>query len=57
MNNELRIVNPPFNLKVTDLIINIERLRKRQLAGNTQPQFFSDQAYFSYSRKHCISNN
>ena len=40
MNNELRIVNPTFDSKVTDLIINIDYLRKRQLGGSTHPQIF-----------------
>lgn len=38
--NELRIVNPPFDSKVTDLIINIDYLRKRELGGSTHPAIF-----------------
>jgi len=38
--NELRIVNPPFDSKVTDLIINIDYLRKRGLGGSTHPAIF-----------------
>jgi Fic family protein len=38
--NELRIVNPPFDSKVTDLIINIDYLRKRELGGSTHPVIF-----------------
>lgn len=38
--NELRIVNPPFDSKVTDLIINIDFLRKRELGGSTHPAIF-----------------
>lgn len=38
--NGLRIVNPPFDSKVTDLIINIDYLRKRELGGSTHPEIF-----------------
>jgi len=38
--NELKLVDPPFASNVTDLIINIDNLRKRQLGGSTHPQIF-----------------
>jgi len=38
--SHLRLVNPPFDSKITDLIINLDILRKRQLGGTTHPQLF-----------------
>ncbi len=40
MNNKLRIINPPFDSKIMDLILNINYLRKRQLGGSTHPEIF-----------------
>ena len=36
----VRLVNPPFDSKITDLIINLDILRKRQLGGTTHPKLF-----------------
>jgi len=36
----LHLVNPPFDSKITDLIINLDILRKRQFGGTTHPQIF-----------------
>jgi len=36
----LRLVNPPFASNIIDLIINLDILRKRQLAGTTHPKLF-----------------
>jgi Fic family protein len=38
--SHVRLVNPPFDSKITDLIINLDILRKRQLGGTTHPQLF-----------------
>ena len=43
MNNrygELHIINPPFDSPVTDLIIDIDFLRRRRIYGTTQPHLF-----------------
>jgi len=40
MNQKLDIINPPFDSPVTDLIIEIDNLRKRSLRGTTHPSIF-----------------
>lgn len=40
MNQQLNIINPPFDSPVTDLIIEIDNLRKRSLSGTTHPSIF-----------------
>ena len=40
MNRKLDIINPPFDSPVTDLIIEIDNLRKRSLRGTTIPPIF-----------------
>jgi Fic family protein len=37
---ELRIVNPPFESPLTDLIIDLDHLRKKLLYGSTKPMIF-----------------
>jgi Fic family protein len=40
MDKQLNIINPPFDSPVTDLIIEIDNLRKRSLSGTTHPSIF-----------------
>ncbi len=40
MERKLDIINPPFDSPVTDLIIEIDTLRKRPLKGSTHPAIF-----------------
>ena len=40
MHKKLTIINPPFDSSVTDLIIEIDNLRKRPLGGTTHPAIF-----------------
>ncbi|WP_443937825.1 Fic family protein [Pedobacter sp. MW01-1-1] len=37
---DLKLVKPNFDAKLTDLIIELEHLRKKQLGGSTHPQVF-----------------
>jgi Fic family protein len=37
---DLHLVNPDFNSSLTDLIIDLNHLRKKQLSGTTPPQIF-----------------
>ncbi len=37
---KLRIIEPNFESTLTDLIIELEHLRKKQLGGTTHPQVF-----------------
>ncbi len=38
--NELKLVKPPFDSTLTDLIIELDYLRKKQLEGSTHPKVF-----------------
>jgi len=38
--DKLHFVNPSFDSKITDLVINLDILRNRQLSGTTHPQLF-----------------
>lgn len=38
--NQLRLINPPFDSSVTDLIIQIDYLRRKPLYGSTHPRIF-----------------
>lgn len=37
---DLKLINPPFGSKLTDLIIELDYLRKKPLAGTTHPLIF-----------------
>lgn len=37
---ELELIKPDFDSRLTDLIIELEHLRKKQLGGSTHPQVF-----------------
>lgn len=37
---DLKLIKPGFDSRVTDLIIELEHLRKKQLGGSTHPQVF-----------------
>ena len=55
---DLTLVKPSFDADLTDLIIELEHLRKKRLGGSTHPQvFFSTQAFVSHLRKHRFSKN
>lgn len=47
---DLELVVPDFKAPLTDLIIELDYLRKKQLSGSTIPAiFFSAQTYFSHA--------
>lgn len=37
---ELKLIKPSFDSELTDLIIELEHLRKKTLGGSTHPQVF-----------------
>lgn len=37
---DLKLVNPPFDSRLTDLVIELDYLRKKQLSGTTHPLVF-----------------
>jgi Fic family protein len=37
---DLKLVNPPFDSRLTDLVIELDYLRKKQLGGTTHPLVF-----------------
>lgn len=41
VHNDLKLVEPPFHSKLTDLIMDLNFLRKKDLRGSTPQQVFS----------------
>ena len=38
--SDLKLINPPFESKLTNLIIELDYLRKKPLGGTTHPSTF-----------------
>jgi len=37
---DLKLIEPDFDSSLTDLIIDLEHLRKKQIGGSTHPKVF-----------------
>ena len=37
---DLKLVEPPFGSKLTDLVIELDYLRRKELGGSTHPKIF-----------------
>jgi len=55
---DLELIEPNFRSELTDLVLELEHLRRKTLSGSTHPSvFFSTKTDFPYAREYWIGSN